>query len=229
MSQRRLGFSTDLQNEIAKANPKRLDRWSEELERNDHAVLRTSFLKTLVAAVAAWIFVASLVTMFTIMPLSKWNPLSQDFGGWAQFIMGVVLFTGLILFGFGAVVWTFVFPAVRPRMIVSQWGVRTVGSKPGGQFTLFAAAWSDNVEVDGFYTSTRWPFPSMLHVKIIARGDSVERNVLIQPRKKPATVVHPVSPMLQGRTRDVLAFLVEVQAAVGEGRDTGCQRIGPVE
>lgn len=180
-------------------------------------MLRTSFLKTLVAAVVAWIFVASLVAIFTVMPLSMWNPLSQNFGGWAQFIMGLVLVAGLILFGLGSVLWTFVFPVVRPRMIVSQWGVQTVGSKPGGHFTLFAAAWSDIVEVDGFYTTTRWPFPSMLHVKINARGGSVERNVLIQPRRKPATVVHPVSPMLQGRARDVLAFLVKVQAADGEG------------
>lgn len=179
MSQRRLGLSTDLQNDIAKANPKRLDRWSEELERNDHAVLRTSFLKTLVAAVAAWIFVASLVTMFTIMPLSKWNPLSQDFGGWAQFIMGVVLFTGLILFGFGAVVWTFVFPAVRPRMIVSQWGVRTVGSKPGGQFTLFAAAWSDIVEVDGFFDALAVPIDA-------AREDQRSRGQRGAQRSDPA-------------------------------------------
>lgn len=57
------------------------------MERTRHVVLRTSFLKTLGAAVAAWIFVATLIAMFIIMPLSMWNPLSGNFAGWVQLFL----------------------------------------------------------------------------------------------------------------------------------------------
>lgn len=176
-----------------------------------------SFFKTLAAAVTAWVFVAFLVMAFFLTPLSTWNPLAQDFGGWAQLFLGLVLLAGLILFGFGAVLWTFIYPVVRPRMLVSRWGVQTVVSKPavvskpGGRITLFAAAWSDISEVDGFYTATRLPFVWVLHGRITARGKSVEHNALIRSRKKHTTFVHTVSGMLQGRARDVLAFLIQVQ------------------
>lgn len=220
-SQASLGLSTDLLTDIAKANPKRVGRWSAELERTGQVVLRTSFFKTLGAAVAAWIFVATLIAMFTIMPLSMWNPLSDDFAGWVQLFFVLLLFAGLILFAFGAVLWTFVFPLVRPRMVVSQWGIQTVVSKPGGQFVLFTAAWSDVERVGGIYTVTRWPFPPMLSVTITARGQSVERNTLIRPRRMTETVTSTVSRLLTGRPRDVLALLVQAHGAFGEKRAEG--------
>lgn len=227
MSQSRPGLSPDLLKEIAKANRKRLGQWSDELDRNGRVVLRTSFLKTLGFAVFAWICVGALVTMFTVMPLSMWNPLSDDFVGWAQLIFGLLLFMGLILFGFGSVLWTFVYPLVRPRTIVSRWGVQTVVSKPGGPLTLFEAAWSDIIAVGGgIYAFTRWPFPPVLTVRISARGKSVQRKVLIRPRRIPEIVIANISGLLRGRPRDVLAFLVQVQTAVEEGRSVGGRRTG---
>lgn len=164
----------------------------------------------------AWIFVAAVLTLFLVQPLSTWSPLSHDFGGWPQLVLGLVFISGLILFGAGAVLWTVVFPMVRPRMIVSRWGIRTVGSKPGGRFMLFAAAWPDVIKVDGYYTSTRWPFPPMLHLRITARGESVQRKGLIRMRRRRATVVNQVNGLLQGRVRDVLAILVQAHAEFGE-------------
>ncbi|SDS63688.1 hypothetical protein SAMN04489751_2472 [Brevibacterium sandarakinum] len=67
-------LSPELLSDIAKANQKRLDHWTEELERNGHVVLRTSFLKPFGLAVTSWIFVVGLVTMFTVTPLALWNP-----------------------------------------------------------------------------------------------------------------------------------------------------------
>lgn len=221
VSQTNPGLSPDLLKDIAKANPKRLGRWTDEFDRNGQVVLRTSLLKTLGLAVAASIFVATLIAMFTVMPLSMWNPLADDFTGWVQLVFGLLLFMGLILFAFGAVLWTFVYPLVRPRTIVSRWGVQIVVSKPGGQFTLFKAAWSDVVRVGGIYTVVRWPFPPMLTVTITARGHSVEQNTLVRPGRRPETVTRNMSRMLRGRPLDVLAFLVQVHAAVGEDRSTG--------
>lgn len=186
-------------------------------------VLRTSFLKTFGLAVAAWMFVATLIAMFTVMPLSMWNPLSDEFTGWLQLVFGLLLFMGLILFAFGAVLWTFVYPLVRPRTIVSRWGVQMVVSKPGGQFALFKAAWSDVVRVSGIYTAMRRPFPPMLTVTITARGHSVEQNTLIRPRRRPETVTGNMSRLLRGRPRDVLAFLVQVHAATAI--DEGAPRV----
>lgn len=214
-------LSPDLLKDIAKANPKRLRRWTEEFERNGQVMLRTSFLNTLGLAVAAWIFVATLIAMFTVLPLSMWNPLSEDFTGWVQLFFGLLLFLGLILFAFGAVLWTFVYPLVRPRTIISRWGVQIVVSKPGGEFALFKAAWSDVVRVGGIYTPMRRPFPPMLTVTITAGGHSVEQNTLIRPRRRPEIVTGNMSRLLPGRPRDVLAFLVQVHAAVGEERATG--------
>lgn len=216
-----LGLSPDLLKDIAEANPKHLKRWTEEFDRSGQVVLRPSLLKTLGLAVVAWIFVVALITMFIIMPLSMWNPLSDDFTGWAQLLFGFLLFRGMILFAFGAVLWTFIYPLVRPRTIVSRWGVQMVVSKPGGTLTLFKATWADVECVSGIYTVTRWPFPPMLTVTITARGQSVERTTLFRPRRTPETVRSNVSRLLPGKPRDVLAFLVQVHAAFGEERATG--------
>lgn len=214
-------LSPELLSDIAKANPKRLDHWAEELERNGHVVLRTSFLKPFGLAAISWIFVVGLVAMFTVTPLAIWNPLSDEFGGWMKLFYGLVLFVGLILWAFGAVMWTFIFPLVRPRLIVSMWGIRTVGSKPGGRITLFKAAWSDIACIGGIRRATRWPLPPLVRVTITAGGESVERKTLLRSRGNPETVTGTVSGHLRGQPRDVLAFLVQVRAKVGEERGRG--------
>src|SRR5699024_11949811 len=55
--------------------------------------------------------------------LGAWNPLSEDFGGWLVFFVLLVFAAGFVLFGLGAVLWTFIFPIVRPQLVVSRWGV----------------------------------------------------------------------------------------------------------
>ena len=128
---RRHGLSADLRKEVEKANPKRLHRWFDQLEREGQAVLPTSFLRTLVYALGAWAFVVGIVTLFVIMPISTWNPLSEPsrgLSGWMQAGMGLLFLVALFLFGFGVILWTFVFPVVRPRLVVSRWGKRSIGS-----------------------------------------------------------------------------------------------------
>lgn len=68
--QRNPEMTPELLSEIAKANPRRLAEWSQEFEANGRVVLHTSILKTLGFAVVAWLFVASIVTLFTVLPLS---------------------------------------------------------------------------------------------------------------------------------------------------------------
>lgn len=232
MPQRGPGLSADLQKDIQKANQKRLHRWFDELERDGCAVLRTNYLRTALSALFAWVFVLFITTAFVVLPPSTWNPLSdpsQGLTGWMQFVLGLFFVAGFFLFGFGAVLWTFIYPVVRPRLLVSWWGLRSVGWKPGGELTLFSAAWEDIVQVGGFYTTTRWPMPPLLHVTVTAMTEGVQKFVLVRARKQGATVVHGVNSMLRGRRRDVLAFLVAVHAAVLEtgsaarptGRSTG--------
>lgn len=217
------GLSQDLQKEVAKANPKRLRRWFDELEREGRVVLHTSFLRTAAYALVAWVFVIFIVAGFAVLPVSTWNPLAGDRGiiGWMQAGMGLMFVAGLILFGFGALLWTFVFPVVRPRMIISRWGIESIGWKPGGVFTLFSVAWADVVQVGGQITPTRWPFPPTLQVLLTARADGVRRVRWVRVRPQWETVEHVVNGMLRGRRRDVLALLSAVHAAVQDAAESG--------
>lgn len=86
-------------------------------------MLRTNLLKTFAFALVSWLLVGAIILTFAVTPASTWNPLSPGFGGWAVFFFLVVFAIGLVLFGFGAVLWTFVFPFVRPQLVVSRWGV----------------------------------------------------------------------------------------------------------
>lgn len=206
-----------MQKEIQKARPRVLQMWFDELERSGRMVLRTSLIKTASFALIAWILVACLVVMFAVVPVSTWNPfggsLGED-GGPLQFLMGLMFVAGFVLFGFGALLWTFVFPVVRPRLAISWWGVQSIGWKPGGTFTLFSAAWADIVAVGGIHTHTKWPFPPSLHVMLTARTNGVRRAPWIRVRSQDSTVVYNINTMLCGRRREVLAFLVDVHAAV---------------
>lgn len=125
--------------------------------------------------------------------------------------MGLIFVVALVLFGFGAVVWTFVYPVLRPRTIVSRWGIQSLFWRPGGTHTLFETSWSDVETLGGLFTATRWPFPPTLRVTITARGNSVLRNVLFRPGLRLKTLDITVNPMLRGRPRDVLAFLLHVR------------------
>lgn len=73
-------LTPDLLKDIAEANPRRLEKWRQEFERIGRVVLRTRLVKTLGAAVVSWFFVAALVTMFVVTPVTRWNPHSDDFG-----------------------------------------------------------------------------------------------------------------------------------------------------
>src|SRR5699024_475907 len=108
---RRHRLSADLRKEVEKANPKRLQRWFDELAREGRVVLRTSFLRTVAYALGAWIFVVLIGGGFIALPVSTWNPFAGDRGitGWMQAGMGLLFCVGFLMFGFGALMWTFVF------------------------------------------------------------------------------------------------------------------------
>jgi hypothetical protein len=130
------------------------------------------------------------------------------------FLFGLLLVAGLLLFAVGCVMWTFVFPVVRPRLAVSWWGIQSVAWKPGGLFTLFAAPWPAIMVVHGYHTATRWPFPDTLHVQVSARGHSVERASVVRVREKSTLVDYEINSQLRGRKREILAFLLRVHATV---------------
>src|SRR5699024_10172315 len=143
--------------------------------------------------------------------LGAWNPLSEDFGGWLVFFVLLVFAAGFVLFGLGAVLWTFIFPIVRPQLVVSRWGVEASWWKPGGRTIRFAAPWTGIVSLGGQFLPRRWPMPDGLIVTITAHGTTADMNRMMC--RKAAMVTHRVSTMLHGRSRDVLAFLVQVRGA----------------
>src|SRR5699024_8809140 len=151
--------------------------------------------------------------------------LSEDFGGWLVFFFLLVFAAGFVLFGLGAVLWTFIFPLVRPQLVVSRWGVEASWWKPGGRTIRFAAPWTGIVSLGGQFLPRRWPMPDGLIVTITAHGTTADQNRLMG--RKPAMVTHRVSTMLHGRSRDVLAFVVQVGGAApgqGWGRYEATQR-----
>src|SRR5699024_10106341 len=126
----------------------RLDRWTAEMRRNGRVVLRTNLFKTIVWGLVCWLFVGASIVMFTVNA-GSWNPLSDDFGGWLVFFFLLVFAAGFVLFGLGAVLWTFIFPLVRPQLVVSRWGVEASWWKPGGRPMRCAAPWTGDVSQGG--------------------------------------------------------------------------------
>ena len=183
------------------------------MRRDGRVVLRTNLVKTFAFALGSWLFVGALFLTFTVTPGSTWNPTSPGFGGWPVFFLLVVFAIGLVLFGFGAVLWTFVFPFVRPQLVVSRWGVESSRWKPGGQVRQFATPWSGVVDIGGEFQWRRGAIPDALIVTITARGAAVHQNALIGKAKKPEMVTYRVLRELKARPRDVLVFLREVHVA----------------
>src|SRR5699024_7907012 len=92
------GLSADLLKAIARADHRRLDRWTAEMRRNGRVVLRTNVFKTIVWGLVCWLFVGALIVMFTV-DAGAWNPLSEDFGGWLVFFVLLVFAVGFVVFG----------------------------------------------------------------------------------------------------------------------------------
>lgn len=208
-------LTPDMEKELRKVRPHVIDRWFETLERDGVVVFRMSVIKTALLAAISWAFVMGIIMTFAQTSPSRWNPLdTSGEGGVLMFLFGLLLVAGLLLFAVGCVMWTFVFPVVRPRLAVSWWGVQSVAWKPGGLLTLFAAPWPAVILVDGFHTATKWPFPDTLHVRINARGHGVERARPVRVRQQDTWMEYEVNGQLRGRKREILAFLQQVHVAV---------------
>ena len=183
------------------------------MRRDGRIVLRTNLVKTFALALVCWLFVGAIILMFTVTPGSTLNPMSPDFGGWILLLFMLVFAIGLVMFGFGAVLWTFVFPFMRPQLVVSRWGVESSRWKPGGQVRQFATPWSGVVDIGGEFQWRRGAIPDALIVTITARGAAVHQNALIGKAKKPEMVTYRVLRELKARPRDVLVFIREVHVA----------------
>ncbi|WP_147522536.1 hypothetical protein [Brevibacterium senegalense] len=204
-----------MEKEFRKVRPHVIERWFETLERDGVVVFRMSLMKTALFAATSWAFVVGIVMMFRVTPLATWNLFdTAGQGAVLPFLFGLLMAAGLLLFAVGCVMWTVVFPVVRPRLAVSWWGIQSVAWKPGGLFTLFAAPWPAIMVVHGYHTATRWPFPDTLHVQVSARGHSVERARPVRVRSHGTVVDYQVNGQLRGRKREILAFLLRVHAAV---------------
>lgn len=179
------------------------------MRRSGRVVLRTNVVKTFVWGLVSWLFVGAIILVFAVNSGSDWNPLSDDFAGWPVFFLLLVFAAGLLLFGTGAVMWTFVFPFVRPQFVVSRWGVESSRWKPGGRVRQFAAPWSGIVDIGGEFQRRKWPLPDALVVTITARGATAHQNALIGNVRKPEMVTFRVLRELRARPRDVLVFLMQ--------------------
>ncbi|MGO3021919.1 MAG: hypothetical protein ACTIIH_01610 [Brevibacterium sp.] len=205
--------AADLQKEIGKADRRRIDQWHAAMRRDGRVVLRTNLVKTFALALVCWLFVGAIILTFAVTPGSTWNPLSPGFGGWLVFFLLVVFAIGLALFGIGALLWTFVFPFVRPQFVVSRWGVESSWWKPGGRVMQFATPWSGVVDIGGEFHWRKGAIPDALVVTITARGVTAHRNALIGNVKSPEMVTYRVLRELKAKPRDVLVFLREVHRA----------------
>src|SRR5699024_356507 len=136
----------DLLKEIARVDHRRLDRWTAEMRRNGRVVLRTNLFKTIVWGLVYWLFVGASIVMCTVYA-GSWNGQSEDCGGWMVFFLWLGFAAGCVLFGLGAVLWTFIFPRVRPQLVVSRWGVEASWGKPGWRTIRFAAPWTGIVSL----------------------------------------------------------------------------------
>ena len=174
-------------------------------------MLRTNLVKTFAMALICWLFVGAIILTFVVTPGSTWNPLSPGFGGWLVFLLLVVFAVALVLFGFGAMLWTFVFPFVRPQFVVSRRGVESTWWKPGGRVRQFAAPWSGVVDIGGEFQWRKYPLPDALVVTITAHGATAHQNSLIGNAREPEMVTYRVLRELKARPRDVLVFLLEVR------------------
>lgn len=183
------------------------------MRRDGRVVLRTNLFKTFAAALVSWLFVGAIILTFVVTPVSTWNPMSPGFGGWPVFFFLVVFAVGLVLFGFGAVLWTFVLPFVRPQLVVSRWGVESSRWRPGGRLSQFATPWSGVVDIGGEFHWRKGAIPDALNVTITARGATVRQNAQIGNVRKPEMVTYRVLRELKARPRDVLVFLREVHVA----------------
>lgn len=183
------------------------------MRRDGRVVFRTNLFKTSAAALVSWLFVGAIILTFTVTPASTWNPMSPGFGGPPVFFLLVVFAVGLVLFGFGAVLWTFVFPLVRPQMVISRWGVESSGWRPGGRRMEFATPWSGVVDIRGEFQWRKYPLPDALFVTIIARGATAHQAALIGAVRKPEMVTYRVLRELKAKPRDVLVFLREAHWA----------------
>ncbi|MFP3395193.1 hypothetical protein ACSBQT_10510 [Brevibacterium sp. H602] len=203
----------DLQKEIGKADRRRIDQWHAAMRRDGCVVLRTNLVKTFAMALICWLFVGAIILTFTVTPASTWNPMSPGFGGWPIFFLLVVFAIGLVLFCVGALLWTFVFPFVRPQFVVSSWGMESSWWKPGGRVRQFATPWSGIVDIGGEFQWRKGMLPDALVVTITARGATAHRNALIGTVRKPEMVTYRVLRELKAKPRDVLVFLREVHTA----------------
>ncbi|WP_166821689.1 hypothetical protein [Brevibacterium limosum] len=203
----------DLHKEIAKADRRRIEQWHAAMRRDGHVVLPTNLFKTFAMGLVCWLFVGAIILMFAVTPGSTWNPLSPDFGGWLVFFFMLLFALALLMFGVGAVLWAFVFPFVRPQVVVSQWGVESSWWKPGGRIRQFAAPWSGIVDIGGEFQWRKWPLPDALIVTITARGATAHQNALIGNVRKPEMVTYRVLRELKARPRDVLVFLMQIRGA----------------
>lgn len=183
------------------------------MRRDGRVVLRTNLVKTFALALVSWLFVGAIILTFTVTPASTWNPMSPGFGGWPVCFLLAVFAIGLALFGVGALLWTFVFPVVRPQFVVSRWGVESSWWKPGGRVRQFATPWSGIVDIGGEFQWRKGMLPDALVVTITARGVTAHRNALIGNVRLPELVTYRVSRELKAKPRDVLVFLREVHVA----------------
>lgn len=213
-----------VRNARGEADPERVGRWVEELNRTGQTVLRTGFFKTLGFALISWELSVFFALPFVGTPAPIWIPVWEPLetpSSWAVSILSGALFAvGLAVSVTGALMFTVAIPLLRPRTIVSRWGIRTIWWVPGGSFTQFSAAWADIDLIDGFSPHTMeprmWPLRPILHVRITASGPTV-KNTLLLPRKKSLRAAsdgqrtYLLSLLLRGGSSERLAFLLQAQ------------------
>jgi hypothetical protein len=208
------GHEADMERTLQRADQRKIQRWLWELDQRGEVRFGISVPKALLLGAVAWVFFLGLVgaaIALVVDPpdLILFRDASRPVVGVLQLLFLVLMLgLGLLLFGAGAVLVTFVFRP--PRTIVTrdsvalQWGRRI----------QVQSRWSDVVRVLGRERYSRIPFHRPWEVSLLTRafldGSLPGRSRVKEAGPGEAIPTGSITWMSAQSSRDIFAFLVAV-------------------
>ncbi len=207
-------FERDTREILGSADSHRIQGWVDELNRAGEVAFPISPAKTARHAIGAWALVALVSLLFLFTPVSTWNPLANpSFMSFATLVIGCALLLILLQALVAAVCWTFVVPAVQPRLVITRGEIRSFRRSSGGEVLLFSVPWREIAAISVLANRRRLPVkPGRLLLTITMRDGTV--SGLFKRRNKrglPATSL--VVGVLEPRVIDLAGFLVRMREA----------------
>lgn len=205
-------FERDTSENLRSADPRCVHRWSAELNHVGEVTFPISLAKTALHAIGAWALVALLSLLFLLTPVATWTPLvNPSFMSVATLVIGFAFLLLLLQSLIVAVFWTFVLPAVKPRLVVTRNEIRSFRRSNGGDVMLMAIPWSEVSQISALSNRRRLPVkPDRVLLTITMRDGTV--SGLFKRRNRPGLpATSLVVGVLEPRIIDLAEFLVRVR------------------